>query len=97
VDFLSIHDIIIVQLNMNMTTNPNIVIRDLECFTKRNICPSADKNSKLKAVARAINPTKYNIIGLVDRSNSVILETRFHNVRDCRGRFARVVGNRRSR
>jgi hypothetical protein len=85
------------QLNMNTSTNPNIVIRDLECFTKRNICPSADKSSKLKAVARAINPTKYNIIGLVDRSNHVILETRFHNVRDSRGRFARVVGNRRSR
>lgn len=82
---------------MNTTTNPNIVIRDLECFTKRSICPSADKHSKLKAVARAINPTKYNIVGLVDRSNSVILETRFHNVRDSRGRFARVVGNRRSR
>ena len=82
---------------MNTTTNPNIVIRDLEQFTNRSICPSSDKNTKLRAVEKAINPTKYSIIGLVDRTNSVILETRYYNVRDSKGRWARVVGNRRSR
>jgi hypothetical protein len=82
---------------MNTTTNPNIVIRNLEQFTNRSICPSTDKYTKLRAVQKAINTSKYNIIGLVDRTNSVVLETRFYNVRDRKGRFARVVGNRPSR
>jgi hypothetical protein len=82
---------------MNTTTNPNIVIRNLEQFTSRSICPSSDKHTKLRAVQKAINTSKYNIIGLVDRTNSVVLETRFYNVRDRKGRFARVVGNRASR
>lgn len=83
--------------NMNNTTNPNIVIRDIAEFTSRAVCPTTEKSRKLRIVERAINPAKYSVIGLVDRTNSVILETRFHNVRDSRGRFARVVGNRRSR
>ncbi len=82
---------------MNTTTNPNIVIRDITEFTTKAVCPTTDKSSKLRIVERAINPSKYNVIGLVDRTNSVVLETRFYNVRDSRGRFARVVGNRRSR
>ena len=81
---------------MNITTNPNIVIRDLSTFTTRNVSTTSDKCTKLKAVQRAINPSKYNVVGMVDRTNSVILETRFYNVRDSRGRFARIVGNRRS-
>ena len=79
------------------TTNPNIVIRNLTDVTFTDMCPTTDKTTKLQAVAEAINPSKYNIIGLVDRTNNVILETRFHNVRDNKGRFARVVGNRRKR
>jgi len=79
------------------TTNPNIVIRDITNYTDRNICPSMDRTTKLRTVEKAINPSKYNVVGLVDRTNHVILETRFHNVRDNKGRFARVVGNRRSR
>jgi hypothetical protein len=83
---------------MNTTaTNPNIVIRDIANYANRYVCPTTDKTTKLHIVESAINPSKYNIIGLVDRSNSVILQTRFHNVRDNKGRFARVVGNRRSR
>jgi hypothetical protein len=79
------------------TTNPNIVIRNISNFTSCDICPSTDRATKLHAVETAINPSKYNVVGLVDRTNHVILETRFHNVRDNKGRFARVVGNRRSR
>jgi hypothetical protein len=83
---------------MNTTaTNPNIVIRDIANFAPRAVCPTTDKTTKLRIVEDAINPSKYSVIGLVDRTNSVILQTRFHNVRDRKGRFARVVGNRRSR
>jgi len=80
-----------------MQTNPNIVIKNINSITEKEICPTADKQTKLRYVERAINPSKYNIIGLVDRTNNVVLETRFYNVRDRRGRFARVVGNRKSR
>ena len=79
------------------TTNPNIVIRNINNFTSRSICPSMDKSAKLKVVEKAINTSKYSVIGLVDRTNEVILQTHFHNIRDNKGRFARVVGNRRSR
>lgn len=79
------------------TTNPNIVIRDINNYTNRAICPTTDKSSKLRLVEQAVNPSKYTVIGLVDRTNNVILQTHYHNVRDNKGRFARVVGNRRSR
>lgn len=79
------------------TTNSNIVIRDIATYTNRVVCPTTDKSTKLSIVEGAVNPSKYSVIGLVDRTNSVILQTRFHNVRDRKGRFARVVGNRRSR
>lgn len=79
------------------TTNPNIVIRDINNYSSRTVCPTMDKTAKLRIVEKAINPTKYSVVGLVDRTNHVILQTRFHNVRDNKGRFARVVGNRRSR
>jgi hypothetical protein len=82
---------------MTTSTNPNIVIRNLTTLTHAEIPSSAEKTYKLSLVERSINPSKYNIIGLVDRSNDVVLQTRFHNIRDCRGRFARVVGNRRRR
>lgn len=82
---------------MNTQTNSNIVIKNITSIINRDVCPSSDKHTKLRMVERAINHSKYNIVGLVDRTNNVILETRFYNVRDNRGRFARVVGNRRSR
>jgi hypothetical protein len=76
------------------TTNPNIVIKDIANYSAF-VNSTTDKTTKLRLVEQAINPTKYNVIGLVDRTNQVILETRFYNVRDKRGRFARIVGNRR--
>jgi len=79
------------------TTNPNIVIHNINNYTDHTVCPTMDKSSKLQLVEDVINPSKYTVIGLVDRTNSVILQTRFHNVRDNKGRFARVVGNRRKR
>lgn len=82
---------------MSTQTNTNIVIKNINQITSSEVCPTADKYTKLRCVERSINPSKYNIVGLVDRTNNVILETRFYNIRDKKGRFARVVGNRRSR
>ena len=41
-------------------------------------------------INRYINPSKYEFVGFVDRSNTAILRPRYHNVRDSYGRFARV-------
>ena len=88
--------VIIKTQNMNTSTNPNIVVKNLNDFTSKKIAPTADRALKVRAVERAINLSKYNIVGLIDRTNSVILETRYYNVRDNKGRFARIVGNRKS-
>lgn len=82
---------------MNTTTNANIAIRNITELTGRSVDTTTEKSFKLNLVEKSINPSKYHVIGLVDRTNNVILQTRFHNVRDNKGRFARVVGNRRRR
>jgi hypothetical protein len=82
---------------MSTQTNTNIVIKNINEITSTTVCPTSDKYTKLRLVENAINPSKYNVVGLVDRTNNVVLETRFYNIRDKKGRFARVVGNRRAR
>ena len=68
----------------------NIVIKNISDITTRNIDSSFSRSQKERLVQRAINPTKYNVVGFVDRTNQAVLEARFHNVRDRKGRFARV-------
>lgn len=48
------------------------------------------RSFKEDIINRYINPSKYEFVGFVDRSNTAILRPRFHNVRDSYGRFARV-------
>lgn len=67
----------------------NIVIKNLTELTNRNIA-LLNKTEKERIVNRNINPEKYNLIGFVDRTNDALLEARYYNVRDRRGRFARV-------
>jgi hypothetical protein len=55
----------------------------------------APRMIKETIIENYLNPSKFEFLGFVDRSNDVILRERFYNVRDCRGRFARVKGNRR--
>lgn len=67
----------------------NIVIKNLTELTNRNTA-LLNKTEKERIVNRNINPEKYNLIGFVDRTNDALLEARYYNVRDRRGRFARV-------
>ena len=67
----------------------NIVIKNLTELTNRNTS-LLNKTEKERIVNRKINPEKYNLIGFVDRTNDALLEARYYNVRDRRGRFARV-------
>lgn len=68
----------------------NIVIKNISDITTRNIDSSFSRSEKERLVQRAINPAKYSVVGFVDRTNQAVLEARFHNVRDRKGRFARV-------
>jgi hypothetical protein len=68
----------------------NIVIKNLTELTTRTTHSLLSKTEKERIVTRNINPTKYNLLGFVDRTNDALLEARYYNVRDRRGRFARV-------
>jgi len=62
-------------------------ITDISNFCAPTTIP---KSLKEDIVGTFINPSKYEFIGFVDRSNTAILRPRYHNVRDNCGRFARV-------
>ncbi len=57
---------------------------------KTNLGSGLTQAKKLKLIARHLNPSKYDIVGFVDRTNDVVLRPRYHNVRNCLGQFARV-------
>jgi hypothetical protein len=70
----------------------NTVIKPIGQITgKKNLDSSLTLTKKQKMLARHLNPSKYEFIGFVDRTNDAILRPRFHNVRDSLGRFATVT------
>lgn len=71
----------------------NTVIKPIGTITgKTTINSGLTQTKKQKLIARHINPSKYEFIGFVDRTNDAILRPRYHNVRDSFGRFAAVMG-----
>jgi len=84
---------VVLSPNMN-TTNQSIVIKQLN-----NINGEIDFNNQISRVPKwlkseivkeCINSTKYHFMGFIDRSNFAILAARYHNVRDTKGRFAKI-------
>jgi hypothetical protein len=75
-----------------MNTSPtNTRIKPLEAITGKNNIPSGlSVAKKTKMIQRKINPSRYEFLGFLDRSNSAVLRERFYNVRDEFGRFATV-------
>ena len=70
----------------------NTVIKPIGQITgKQNLDSSLTQTKKLKLLARHLNPSRYELLGFLDRTNDAILRPRFHNIRDSRGRFAAVV------
>jgi hypothetical protein len=66
-------------------------IKPIEAITGRKNVPSGlSVAKKTKMVQRKINPSRYEFLGFLDRSNSAVLRERFYNVRDEFGRFATV-------
>jgi hypothetical protein len=67
-------------------------IKPIEAITGKNSVPSGlTIAKKTKMIKRHVNPSRYEFIGFVDRTNGVVLRERFYNVRDSFGRFAAVA------
>jgi hypothetical protein len=73
----------------------NTIIKNIQEITGCKVQTNESQQTKLDHVSLYLNPSKYNIIGLVGRTNDVVLAPRYHNVRDKFGRFAKVRGSRR--
>lgn len=69
----------------------NIVIKNINDITPYEADSNLSRCEKLKLVSRYLNTTKYTVQGFLDRTNEAVLEAHYHNVRDNRGRFARVL------
>lgn len=57
---------------------------------RNNVTSTLTLERKLKMVSRHLNPSKYEILGFVDRTNDVVLRPRYYNVRNELGQFAAV-------
>jgi len=68
------------------------LIKSIETITGKTKLPSTSSLSrKLKLVGKHLNPSKYEILGFVDRTNEVVLRPRYYNVRNELGRFAAIL------
>lgn len=72
------------------TVTENVIIKDIS--TRRN--GSASVEQRMNAIVRRFPSSKYNVLGFVNRTNQVILQPRFYNVRDEKGRWAKVRQSR---
>ena len=62
-------------------------IKTLNEITGRNVSPATPLQTKIRLVYNNIDCSKYDFIGMVDRTNLALLESRFWNYRDSKGRF----------
>jgi hypothetical protein len=73
-----------------MKRNSFIVVKPLSEITNMDVPVTCPKYVKEGVALGSLNHRKYRYLGFLDRTNDVLLETRFHNVRDRRGRFAKA-------
>ncbi len=67
------------------------LIKPIECITgKTNISSGLTQAKKRRLLARHIDPSKYEVLGFVDRTNDVVLRPRYYNVRNSLGQFAAI-------
>jgi hypothetical protein len=76
-----------------MTSN-NTIVRSISDLTGTAVSSRIGKTAKLELVSESINESRYEILGIVGRSNNVMLRPRFYNVRNKAGQF---TTRRRSR
>ena len=77
-------------LKIMQTLAENIIVKDI---TTRTLGDESVEQ-RMNAVTRRFNPTKYNVLGFVNRSSQVVLQPRFYNVRDEKGRWAKIRQSR---
>ncbi len=82
IDNISYNNIV---TNMN-TSLENVIVRDI--YTRTLGDESVEQ--RMNAVRRRFNNSKYNVLGFINRSSQVVLEPRFYNVRDQKGRWAKI-------
>ena len=68
----------------------NITIMNINDIANFGVPANVPKNLKESIVENYLNTSAYEFLGFVDRSNDVVLRTRYYNVRDNAGRFATV-------
>jgi hypothetical protein len=77
----------------------NTIVKNINNIAGREIVEvTACKAEKLSALNSVINGKRhsYNVVGLVDRTNDVVLEPTYYNVRNPKGQFAATRTYRRS-
>jgi len=68
-----------------------VTTKNINEISRFYVDSDAPRSIKETIINKYINPSKYEFVGFVDRSNTAILRPRYHNVRDSYGRFARVI------
>jgi hypothetical protein len=71
---------------MNTTLSENVIIKDIYTRTRGD----ESVETRMNAVTRRFSRSKYSVLGFVNRSSQVVLQPRFYNVRDSKGRWAQV-------
>ena len=67
-----------------------VTTKNINTISRFYVPVEAPKSFKEGVVNKYLNPSKYEFLGFLDRSNEAILRPRYHNIRDSYGRFARV-------
>ena len=71
--------------------NNTITTKNINEISRFYVDSDVSKSVKEGIINKYLNPSKYEFVGFLDRSNTAILRPRYHNVRDSFGRFARVA------
>ena len=72
------------------TVSENVIVKDI--YTRTLGDESVE--TRMNAVNRRFPSAKYTVLGFVNRSSQVVLQPRFYNVRDEKGRWAKVRQSR---
>jgi len=71
----------------------NTYIKPIEKITgrKTQLTSGLPVTNKIKMITRHLDPSKYEFLGFLDRTNEAVLRPRYHNVRNSLGQFACVA------
>lgn len=72
------------------TVSENVIVKDI--YTRTLGDESVE--TRMNAVVRRFPSSKYTVLGFVNRSSQVVLQPRFYNVRDDKGRWAKIRQSR---